>query len=108
MGEQGERHIGITDHSRKRTKNRLGLSKKDTEKVANKALDFGITHADAKGNLRKYMDGLYLRYQNGNNNRVYNRKVYIFQGMVLITILNLPHNLSALADSLQKKLGGAK
>lgn len=94
----------VTTHGRKRTKNRLGLSKKNADKQAAKALEFGIRHDQAKGRLRKYMDGLYLRHSQGNNNRIYNRKVYIFEGQVLITILNLPQYLSSTADSIQKKL----
>lgn len=103
MEEQGGRTI-VTAHGKKRTKNRLGLSKKNADKQADKALEFGVPHAAAKGRLKKYMDGLYLRHEQGNNNRVYNRKVYIFQGNILITILNLPNYLAGTADSIQKKI----
>lgn len=104
MGEHEGQGAIATTHGKRRTKNRLGLSKKNTVKQADKALEFGVCHADAKGRLKKYMDGLYLRHEKGNNNRVYNRKVYIFNGVVLITVLNLPNYLCGAADSIQKKI----
>jgi hypothetical protein len=92
----------ITNHGKQRTKDRTGLSKKAAGKLAEKALLHGVHHNETKGRFRRYMDGLYLRHGSGNNNRVYNRKIFIFQGEVLITVLNLPHNFSAMADKLQK------
>lgn len=40
--------VVVTEHSVKRTKDRLGLSKKLADKNVQKALEFGITHSDAK------------------------------------------------------------
>lgn len=92
----------VTDHAKQRTKDRLGVSKKIANKVASKALEHGITHASAKGNLKSYLDKLYLSHKTANNIRVYNRKIYIFDGHILITVLNLPNNLIKIADKLQK------
>lgn len=92
-----------TKHSKKRVKKRAGVSKKLTNKLADKALIYGVTHSEAKGNLKKYMDGLFLSHRNANNTRIYNRKVYIFKDEVLITFMNLPNNLSQAADKLQKR-----
>ena len=92
-----------TKHSQKRTKERLGLSKKLTDKQAEKALLYGVSHAETKGNLKKYMDGIFLRHKTSNNTKIFNRKVYIFNDNILITVMNLPNNLSGAADTLQKK-----
>lgn len=95
--------VKVTNHAKQRTKDRLGLSKKIADKVALKALENGITHSMAKGNLKSYFDKLYLQYKTANNIRIYNRKVYLFRGNVLITVMNLPNNLISVADKIQKK-----
>ena len=96
--------VKITEHAKQRTKERLGVSKKIADKVAEKALEYGIKHSQAKGNLKKYIDKLYLQHRNANNIRVYNRKVYLFKGTVLITVINLPNNLISTADKIQKSI----
>lgn len=92
-----------TDHAKQRTKERLGLSKNLTDKIAQKALDNGVIHSETAGSFKRFYDGLYLRHRNANNIRVYNRKVYLFNDEVLITIINLPNKYNVLADKLQKK-----
>lgn len=97
-----EQDVRITKHSRQRTKDRLGIKKKIAEKNAVKALNNGITHAMATGNLKRYLDKLYLSHKQGNNMRVYHRYVYIFHDTTLITIVPLPNNLQPIADKIQK------
>lgn len=58
--------VVMTNHSVKRTKERIGLSKKIADKNAQRALEYGITHSEAKGGLCRYLDKLYL--SNGNAN----------------------------------------
>lgn len=51
--------VVMTNHSVKRTKERIGLSKKIADKNAQRALEYGVTHSEAKGGLcryRKYTD----------------------------------------------------
>lgn len=101
-----EREIAqCTKHSKKRTKDRLGLSKKLADKKAQEALDFGLRHNELTGRLKKYIDHVYFYNETANNIRVYNDKVYVFIETKLITILNLPQNLYALAHKLQKRKG---
>lgn len=95
-----------THHAQQRTKDRLGLSKSLADKKAQEALDHGIKHTDTTGNLHKYMTSLYFRNTAANNIRIYHRKVYIFSDNVLITILNLPQNLGAVCDKIQKRING--
>lgn len=92
----------VTNHAKQRTKDRLGISKKLADKNANKALRDGLTHADTKGNLKSYLDKIYLKHRTANNLRIYNQKVYIFDESVLITVINLPYTLVKTADKLQK------
>lgn len=40
--------VVMTNHSVKRTKERIGLSKKIADKNAQRALEYGITHSEAR------------------------------------------------------------
>ncbi|UNY40000.1 hypothetical protein KLEB273_gp079 [Bacillus phage vB_BauM_KLEB27-3] len=97
-------NTNVTKHAVKKMKERNGLPKKSSKRIAQKALEFGIKHSDSRGKLRKYMDGLFLRHKNANNNRIYNDSVYIFQGDLLITSFHLDSSLIPLARKIQKQL----
>lgn len=92
----------VTKHARERTKNRVGLRKGVAEKNAEKALTYGLTHADTTGGLKRYIDYLYLSRGFGEV-RIYHRYVYIFCNGKLVTILPLPNKYNELADKLQRK-----
>jgi hypothetical protein len=94
----------VTCHAKERVKERLGISKKLTSKIADKALKHGVKHFNAKGKLKKYMDSLYLNNKKANNITIYNREVYIFKDLILITVLNLPKDLIKIADKIQKNI----
>lgn len=98
--------VVTTYHAQQRTKDRLGLSKNLADKKAKQALEFGVKHSDTTGSLNKYFTSLYFKNKAANNIRVYHQKVYIFEENILITILNLPHNLCAVADKVQKRING--
>ena len=100
--------VVVTEHSVKRTKDRLGLSKKLADKNAQKALEFGITHSYEKSIILKFIYKLYLSNCNANNMRVYHHHVYLFRGNKLITIIDLPQNLCKLADQIQKQKDGGR
>lgn len=93
----------VTEHAAKRTKNRVGLSKKLADKNAAKALECGITHADTKGALKRYLDKLYLSARKANNLRIYHHHVYLFHDNTLITIMDLPNQFKRLVDEIQKQ-----
>lgn len=95
--------VNVTKHAGKRIRQRLGINKKATARNAEKAFAQGITHAEVKGKLRKYLDGIFLVNFNPTNMRVYNREVYLFRDTTLITVLPLPNYLWAQADKIQKQ-----
>jgi hypothetical protein len=89
--------IVLTNHAKKRLKQRLGLPKSACERAAQSAFDTGHKHSDAKGKARRYLDHLYLlylQYEKANNIRVKGQHVYLFSGNVLVTVLNLPRSIS--------------
>jgi hypothetical protein len=98
--------VAVTNHAKDRTKERLGLSKKCAEKNAQKAFEYGVKHSEVTGSLRRYLDSVYLRHRNSNNTRIYNRKLYLYNENILVTIMNLPNKYSELADKLQRKKNG--
>lgn len=93
-----------TRHGSKRIRERVGVNKKVVDKLAQKALEEGISHKDTVGSLKKYISSLYLKYRVANNIKVYNRKLYLFKFDKLITVLNLPHIYHKIEDKLKKKL----
>jgi len=92
----------VTRHAEKRTK-RMGSSKKKATEIAEEAFAGGIKHEETTGRLRKYLSGLYLQERTANNIRLHHQMVFLFNGNVLITILNLPHNLHASVESIKRK-----
>ncbi len=89
--------IIITEHAFDRAKERLGLNRRATERMALKAFVAGKKHAQCKGQLKKYIDGIYLQYENCNNVRLYGEALYLFHNNKLITIYNLPNELKPIS-----------
>jgi hypothetical protein len=80
----------ITKHAAQRGNERLGLTNDSFVKLSAKALKKGIKHCDCKGQLKKYIDALYLKHKTANNIRIYGEFVYLFCNEILITVFQLP------------------
>jgi hypothetical protein len=93
----------LTNHGKYRSKERAGLRKGEAQKKSQEALSRGITHKEAYGSLKKYIDFLYLSKMKANNIRVYQQKVYLFRGKTLITMLNLPEKFNDIVDDILEK-----
>ena len=95
----------LTHHAKKRAKQRLGINKRSSQKQADKALEFGLLNNEFSGSFRRYLDGLYFKYETAGAVRVYGEHVYLFNTEdVLITIMHVPTKYKRLA----RKLGGRK
>lgn len=94
----------ITKHGRKRIKKRLGAKKANIEKEAQKAFEHGITHHQSVGEFKSYLSHVYRQYSRGNNLRVYNRRLWLFQSKALITVFDLPSKFHKIEDILKDKL----
>lgn len=79
------------------------MPKRLATKKAREALERGITHAEAVGQLRKYFDRLFLAQEKANNIRVYHNHVYLFANEALITVFPLPASLRKTAEKIQRK-----
>ena len=85
--------MNISNHARKRMKERCGFNKKTQERMAGKAFEDGITHAQTKGTLNKWVTSLYFKNKKANNIRLYGDYAYIFCGEVLVTVIAIPASL---------------
>ncbi|MGV6830291.1 MAG: hypothetical protein ACWA5P_01855 [bacterium] len=83
----------ITTHAYGRAKERLSWKKPTLERMAERALLNGKTHAQSRGRLKKYIDKLWFKNKTANNIKIYGQNLYIFHGSTLITLYRLPNNL---------------
>lgn len=87
--------VEITRHADKRLKERLGLPRSARSRIAEKAFLNGKTHADAKGKLKRYLDGCWLSYKTCNNVRLYSEHIWFFKGNRLITVYDIPNKMKS-------------
>ena len=90
----------VTNHARKRFKQRLGVHKTDTKKNARRALKEGLSQGDVRGGLSRYMSGVYFRHR-ANNIRLFNGFTYVFQGETLVTVFKVPDKFREAAAEAQ-------
>ena len=92
----------ISKHANKRLKQRVSSKKNCREQMAAKAFVCGYRHGETKGPLNNWMSDVFLKDHSGNEMRVFNEKLYLFQDGTLITVLNLPPYLKKNFKSLLK------
>ena len=85
--------IHITDHAKKRLKQRLGLPKSAWQRHAQRAFERGLTVWDAKGNAKNYLENLFLLHNSANQICLYGAFAYVFNDGSLITVLHAPKKL---------------
>lgn len=95
--------VEITDHARKRMKERCGFKKGTQDKMAEKAFVMGIQHSQTKGRLNKWITSLYFNNKRANNIRIYGDYAYIFCNNSLITVFAIPIDLRKDKDKMIKK-----
>ena len=79
----------LTNHSIRRMRERIGVTKGAAKKHTKKVLENGIQHKDTIGELHSWMDREFLRYGTANNMRYYAGNLYIFSDLLLITVLKV-------------------
>lgn len=94
--------VEVSKHAFKRLSERSGWSKKSAQRMAEKAFEQGIKHSETKGNLNKYVTSLYFNNKSANNIRLYGDKAFIFAGETLVTVLQIPSNLTKDMKNLVK------
>jgi len=80
----------ITNHARKRIKERAGVGKKACYRLVNNAIKRGINRTQLTGSIRRYLDKLYYSHEECTDIIVYAGKVFVFVKSVLVTVMHLP------------------
>lgn len=97
----------ITDHAKKRLKERYGINAKASERLVEKVLENGVSHKDTHGQLNRWITKQYLSYGVANNIKLYGDKAFLFSGDVLITVIPIPNRLlnqfHGIKDKLEKE-----
>lgn len=83
----------VSRHAKKRLKERCGLKKKSKDRIAERVFDEGITHAQTKGKLNRWITKLYFHNEMANNIRIFGGNAYIFAGETLVTVIPVPNNI---------------
>lgn len=84
----------ISHHAKQRLKERCGLQEKSLDRMAQRAFEQGVTHAQTKGRLNKWITKLYFKNQTASNIRVCGEKCYLFdRNETLITVMDIPNGL---------------
>ena len=94
----------ITKHAYKRAKERCGLKRKSLDRILTIAIERGLTQEDCKGFLLKWVNHVYVSYENGSNMRIYGEHLFICDHWQLITIYLVPNHLKKASNrQLHKK-----
>jgi len=85
--------ITITDHAYERAKERCGWNKNALDRMAEKVMVNGINHNKVSGQLKRYIDKIYLQHRNASAFKIYGAYLFIFSSDKLITVYKLPNNV---------------
>lgn len=101
----------ITKHAYLRSKERLGLNKKATNRIAEKVLEQGVNIDNSYGRLNEYIEKQNNKYSEDFDTYIYGEVVYIFhkvlEKLVLVTMYLLPNELKKIASVYIRKINVA-
>lgn len=80
----------ITNHAKKRIRQRAGIGKKACYRMATNAVERGVNRTQLTGSVRRYLDKLYFSHEDCTDIIVYAGKVFVFVKTILVTVMNLP------------------
>jgi len=98
--------IIITEHAYRQARKRIHWNKSAIKRMSEKAYEKGISHKEAKGKLKRYIDKIILQdksigYRYPNNIKIYGSYLYMFANNVLITIYNINNKLVKSAENIR-------
>lgn len=97
----------LTKHASMRMSQRCGVQKKAQAKVVRRTIRHGLTHSETSqyGDLKKWVDKLYLAHRNPDKILLYGNAAYLFKRDVLLTVINIPIELQDKVNQLRKLKG---
>ena len=69
-----------------------GMNDKRAQRQANRILRYGVTHREATGEIKGFMDYMYF-HCHSNNTRLYGDTAYLFDRNVIISQYRIPDSL---------------
>lgn len=87
-------NVIVTKHAKERMIQRLGIPKKSIQRIAEKAYHDGVYRQKTKGRLHKYLTKIAATNSEASNLHLYGDKVFVFNANVLVTVLQIPSNLT--------------
>jgi hypothetical protein len=90
----------ITLHACDRAKQRLQWGKATLQRMADKAFREGLCHHQSTGQLKKYLNKLWLEQKKADNLRIYGQHVFLFAGQTLLTVWQVPCEFRKVSDKL--------
>lgn len=95
--------MNLTNHAKKRLKERCGISKGSASMMTERAYERGVPHNELTGELQKWVNFVYLTHKSAGYLCIYGSQLYVFKNQALITVLNVPNELrDELADAKAK------
>ena len=95
--------MGTTKHAKKRIKERCGIKKGSSDRLARLAKERGLERRDTKGSLRSWLDMKGSKSEAGMEFWIYGDKVFLFsRNDILITVLQIPRELQRKANTQRK------
>ena len=98
----------LTTHAKTRMKERSGITNNNQQKMNSKIYKNGIVYEDTFGALHDYINKVNLKDEEYIETRIYGNNIYIFKGVTMITVLNIPEYISKNLSSYIKPEAWAK
>lgn len=93
----------ITNHGKKRIRERAGLKSKAAQANSDRAFNEGLDRKELSGSLRRYVDYWYHFNDENAQIKIYNNMVYIFKKDILITMFQLPSRYTKIVKTINDK-----
>jgi hypothetical protein len=101
VGMDKNMDIVLTRHAVKRMAERCGYNRRSMYRMASRAYEQGIGMEKAVGFVKGWMEHIYGKNENADNLRLYGDKCFVFDGMELITVLQIPTGLQKKVNHLR-------
>ena len=93
----------VTKHGEKRMRERVGVPKAATKRMAQLAYENGLRRDEVSGSLGRYFDAEFFHDGSANNVRIWSGKVWIFSDNRLVTVVGIPAKYKKTVEKIWKE-----
>lgn len=85
----------VSRHAKNRIKERVGVPKASSDRLAQIVLERGVERRQTRGRLNKWLTAKYYSSPKFEETQIYayGDKAYIFAGDTLVTVIQIPQNI---------------